>query len=204
MHPHPSLYEIARMKIRDDHARAQLRALRQQLPGRPKRSRAPGTVLVWAAFVLGVAHAGVSAYWLVGGLTLLDTVGGTLEELGRAGGPTVRAALALIVAVKVAIALSGLLVTGRVESRVPPWARGRPASVATLLVAVAMAAYGAVHTSVGLLIQLGIVATAPDANHHALAWHTYVWDPWFLAWGLCLGAGVLAHRPRTRQVPVPR
>jgi hypothetical protein len=27
-------------------------------------------------------------------------------------------------------------------------------------------------------------------DHRALAWHTYLWDPWFLMWGL-LVAGAL-------------
>ena len=46
--------------------------------------------------------------------------------------------------------------------------------------------YGLVLTVVGLLVESGIIATDADANHHALRWHAFFWDPWFLLWGTCL------------------
>jgi hypothetical protein len=29
-----------------------------------------------------------------------------------------------------------------------------------------------------------VVAVWATADHRALAWHAYLWDPWFLIWGL--------------------
>jgi hypothetical protein len=43
--------------------------------------------------------------------------------------------------------------------------------------------YGLVLTTAGLFVQAGIVSAASKADHRALAWHAYLWDPWFLAWG---------------------
>lgn len=58
--------------------------------------------------------------------------------------------------------------------------------------AVVLTLYGGVLTVAGLLVQAGIVPRADEADDRALAWHAYLWDPWFLAWGLLLG---LALRP---------
>ncbi len=55
-------------------------------------------------------------------------------------------------------------------------------------------AYGLVLTSVGLLIQLGIVHPTADADHRALAWHAFLWDPWFLVWGFFVFAALLLSR----------
>jgi hypothetical protein len=55
--------------------------------------------------------------------------------------------------------------------------------------------YGLVLTGVGLLIQLGVVHPTADADRRALAWHAFLWDPWFLVWGLfVLAALLLPHR----------
>ncbi|HET6953221.1 MAG TPA: hypothetical protein VFI47_22770 [Acidimicrobiales bacterium] len=48
--------------------------------------------------------------------------------------------------------------------------------------------YGGVLTGVGLAVQAGVIDAAPGADGQALAWHAYLWDPWFLVWGLALGA----------------
>jgi hypothetical protein len=39
-------------------------------------------------------------------------------------------------------------------------------------------------TVVGLLVESGVLEAAKDADEHALAWHAYVWDPWFALWGI--------------------
>jgi len=32
------------------------------------------------------------------------------------------------------------------------------------------------------------------ADHRALAWHAYLWDPWFLVWGVLVTAALLRSR----------
>jgi hypothetical protein len=50
--------------------------------------------------------------------------------------------------------------------------------------AAALIIYGFVLTSVGLLVQAGVIHPGRTADRRALAWHAYLWDPWFLVWGL--------------------
>jgi hypothetical protein len=57
--------------------------------------------------------------------------------------------------------------------------------------------YGLVLTAAGLLVQSGLIRPGAGADHRALAWHAYLWDPWFLPWGLFATAALLrAGRPR--------
>ena len=53
------------------------------------------------------AYAAVSADWGLGGTWLLDTVGGSLEEQGRAGDPGVMLAVWAAVVVKMIAAVAG-------------------------------------------------------------------------------------------------
>jgi hypothetical protein len=56
--------------------------------------------------------------------------------------------------------------------------------------------YGLVLTVVGLLVQAGVIHASATADHRALAWHAYLWDPWFLIWGLLVAGALLCGRPR--------
>jgi hypothetical protein len=138
---------------------------------------------------LGLGHAAVSAYWLVGGTALLDTVGGRLEEWARQRSPAALAVFAVTVAVKVAVALSAPLFAGVGRSILPArWfalAGRRPARVLGWVAAVVLIAYGGVLTMAGQLAQHGAFDTE-GTDPTALAWHAYVWDPWFLVWGVAL------------------
>jgi hypothetical protein len=44
--------------------------------------------------------------------------------------------------------------------------------------------YGLVFTLAGLLVQVGIIHQRRTADRRALVWHAYLWDPWFLVWGI--------------------
>ncbi len=130
--------------------------------------------------------AAVSFYWALGGTWLLDTIGGSLEEQARAGNVTVAWAAA---ALKIAAAVVPLLVMRRLKSlkwtriwRVLAWSE---AAILTL--------YGLVLTAAGLLVQAGVV-DATDPDHRALAWHAYLWDPWFLFMGLLVTAALMRRR----------
>jgi hypothetical protein len=56
--------------------------------------------------------------------------------------------------------------------------------------------YGLVFTAVGLLVQSGVLHASADADRYAMAWHTYLWDPWFLVWGLLVLAALRPGRHR--------
>ena len=42
----------------------------------------------------------------------------------------------------------------------------------------------------------GAIDPEGGVDRHALRWHVLVWDPWFLAWGIALGAAGLRRRRR--------
>ncbi|HET6953222.1 MAG TPA: hypothetical protein VFI47_22775 [Acidimicrobiales bacterium] len=92
---------------------------------------ARGPALLAAA--LGLGHAAVSAYWLAGGTALLDGIGGDIEEWARARSGTALAGLAVVVALKLVVALAapayaGMGATGPARPLVT-LARRRPARV---------------------------------------------------------------------------
>lgn len=147
----------------------------------------------WAALVVGLAYAAVSAYWGTGGTGLLDTVGGTFQQWGRSGSAGALLLLWAVAIAKVVAAALPLLAVhtiGPTSTRRAIW---RLAWADGLILGV----YGLVFTGGGLAIQAGVVRAAPHADHRAQAWHAYLWDPWFLLWGLlvivALGAQAMAR-----------
>lgn len=129
-----------------------------------------------------------------GGTTLADTVGGSLERGGRAGDLVVVLALWAAVVLKVIAAVLPLLAIYRLGGM--RWQR--PVVVLTWIEAAVLVIYGLVLTTVGLMVQLGVIAASTSADHRALAWHAYLWDPWFLVWGLLVTAALLRTRHRTK------
>jgi hypothetical protein len=142
------------------------------------------------AFLLGVGYAAISAYWALGGSGLLDTVGGVFERAGRSGGASIAIVLWTVVVVKLVAAVLPLLVVAR------PLHRGlrRALRVLAWVEATILTGYGLVLTGGGLLVQAGMIRAGSGADHRALAWHAYLWDPWFLLWGLLVGIALLVER----------
>lgn len=136
------------------------------------------------AVVLGLASAGVSAYWAAGGEGLLDTIGGAIERWGRERGASVVVALWSIVALKTIVALAAPILVGVGGDWLPGWTRARVPRALGWVAAAALTVYGGALTIVGVLVQTGVVDASADADPTALAWHAYVWDPWFAVWGL--------------------
>lgn len=143
------------------------------------------------AVVLGSASAAVSLYWLLGGRALLDTVGGEIERWGRERGAAVLLALAGVVLVKLFVAVIPAVpaMLSASGNRL-----GRMLRVAGWIAAVVLVIYGGLLTVVGLLVQADVIHASADADPKALAWHAYLWDPWFLVWGIAL----LFHLRRSR------
>lgn len=154
------------------------------------RPRAEGTRLARAVCAVGLLSAGVSAYWGVGGTWLLDTLGGGLERLARDRDAPALFLISVVVALKiVAAVLPILLVSGRASVA---WTR-RLRALAWLEAAI-LTLYGLVYTVVGLMVQADVLHAPAGSNQRALAWHTYLWDPWFLVWGLLVVAALRHDR----------
>src|SRR5580693_4734594 len=162
---------------------------------RQRRPAAKGVRLAQAACGAGLAYAAVSVYWALGGTWLLDTVGGTLEQQVRTGNPGIILAVSTAAVLKVIGAIVPLAAVGvtsgqatiagrrRMRLRVLAWLEG---AILTI--------YGLVLTVAGLLVQSGAIAPAASADRRALAWHAYLWDLWFLLWGVLVAAALARSR----------
>ncbi|GGM69172.1 hypothetical protein GCM10012275_44480 [Longimycelium tulufanense] len=164
------------------------------VPARPPRGL---LLLVWcgyAAFAVGLLHALVSVYWAAGGTAGLDTLGGTLEELARQRDPRLIAIVWLTAGLKLVASVLGLAV-------VQQWGRRLPRGlllVAAWGAATLLVLYGGALTVGQVLVKVGVVAAAPTMNWKAFHWHLFLWDPWFLAWGLLLAAATWGSARRQR------
>lgn len=145
--------------------------------------------------MVGSLYAAVSVYWGAGGAALSDTVGGSLAQGGRAGNATVITVLWAAVALKLAAAALPLLALQR-----PAGHRTHVARRLAWIAAGTLTVYGGVLTGVGLLVQAGVIHRSRNADQRALAWHAYLWDPWFLVWGLLITTALM----RSRDVTPPR
>lgn len=160
-----------------------------------RSSRSPRR-LGWAALIVGLLYAAVSVYWGLGGAWLLDTIGGSLERQGRAGDAGVMLAVwAAVVAKTTAAVLPVIALRGRSKPT-----RARAARALAWAAAAILTVYGLVLTAAGLLVQGGIIQASATADHRALAWHAYLWDPWFLIWGLLIVAALLRDQSHRRHV----
>jgi hypothetical protein len=166
-------------------------ALTQRGPSaRATRLRAAQTT-GWAAFAIGLLYAAISVYWGAGGTWLLDTVGSGLGK-GHGGSALVVFAVWLAVGLKVIAAVLPLLAVSANSSIRSRWSRLIRALA--WIEALILTVYGLAWTAVGLLVQAGVIGTSASADHRALEWHAYLWDPWFLVWGLLVTAALLRSR----------
>jgi hypothetical protein len=171
---------------------------------RQRRAAASGSRLGQAACAAGLAYAAIGAYWAVGGTWLLDTVGGTLGQQGRAGNPGIILAVWAAAVLKIIGAMVPLAAAGVTPGQATTGWR-RQLRVLAWLEAAILTVYGLVLTGAGLLVQSGAIAPAASADHRALAWHAYLWDPWFLLWGaLVTAALVRSGQPRAARIAPSR
>ena len=148
----------------------------------------------------GLAYAAISVYWAAGGTWLLNTVAGTLEQQGRAGNLGIILAVWAAAVLKIIGAIAPLAAVGVIPGQATTAWR-RPMRVLAWLEAAVLTIYGLVLTGAGLLGQSGVIAPAASADHRALAWHAYLWDPWFLLWGVLVTAA-LVRSPQPRAAPL--
>jgi hypothetical protein len=147
----------------------------------------------WAYTAAGLAFASaaISLYWTAGGAALLDTVGGKIEELARERSA---ASVALGIAAVAAKLAAGALALALTRP-------ARPGLVRLATVGGAgLALYGGVLVVAGALVLSGVIEPDGQTDEYALRWHVFVWDLWFLVWGVAL---TVAARRAVRR-PLPR
>jgi hypothetical protein len=137
----------------------------------------------YAAAALAFASAAGTLYWTLGGTALLDALGGTFERLAR---DRSTAALALGIGVVAVKAVGGLLALALVR----PWG-GRGGRglllVPSVLGSLILVLYGGAAVLAGGLVLADVITPSASVDEHALRWHVFVWDLWFLVWGVALG-----------------
>lgn len=151
---------------------------------------AKSATAAWLALLVGLPYALVSVYWGAGGTWLLDTVGGALERLGRSGSAAAAFLISFVVLRKVIAMVLPLVAIRPVNSFPTRRVIRRLAWVEAWI----LTGYGLVYTVGGLLVQADVLKASPDADRHAMAWHTYLWDPWFLVWGVLVTVALLNSR----------
>ena len=149
-----------------------------------------------AGLVVGLAYATISVYWAVGGRWPLNTVGISLSQPGQAGHLALLAVWGAA-AVKAVAAVLPLLAIG-VWPRTANGGLRRLVRVLTWIEAAILVGYGLVLTASGLLVQAGVIKAGAHADRLALKWHAYLWDPWFLIWGIFVFLALWRSRPASQ------
>jgi hypothetical protein len=93
-------------------------------------------------------------------------------------------------------AVAPLVFVGVGEGRLPAWTTARQARLLGWIAAVGLIVYGGLLTVIGLLVEAGLIRAADDADQHALAWHAFLWDPWFALWGIAFAVAMWRSRPQ--------
>ena len=173
-------------------SRADVGSVRPSVPSPTASADISGPAYVAAG--LAFASAALSLYWTLGGTLLLDTVGGAIEDLAR---DRSAAAIAVGIGVTILKAAAGALAVALAR----PAGAARPARLllgANALASVVLILWGGINVVVGGLVLGDLIVPADDVDEHALRWHVFVWDLWFLVWGLFLGLAAARFRRRLR------
>jgi hypothetical protein len=149
----------------------------------------------WAlvAAALAFGSAAVSVYWALGGTALLDTVGGSMEDLARRRSVGAIALVAIVVLVKAGVGVLALRSLRRRGERLLAGAAGAVLTV-----------WGGANVLVGSLVLASVITPSGTVDRHALRWHVFVWDLWFLLWGVALTMAVVMRRRLGRPAAASR
>ncbi|MBO3094940.1 DUF3995 domain-containing protein [Cellulomonas dongxiuzhuiae] len=158
------------------------------MPGRRgTQAWVPPAWVAWGAVVVAFAFAAVSLVWATGSTAGLDTLGGSVERLGWERDPSLLAANAVALVLKV---LGGVLALALVQ----PWGERlprRPLLALAWSAAALLVLYGALQVTTLALVAADVVVPDEVLSDRALRWRLLLWEPWFLVWGLLLAGATL-------------
>jgi hypothetical protein len=139
------------------------------------------------ATILAFASAAISLYWTLGGTLLLDTVGGSIERLARTRSLEALLLGSAATAAKVAAGVLSIALLRPHAGRL----RTRLVTGLNLIVSVGLIGWGAANVAAGALVLGGVLTPNSHPDERALRWHVFVWDLWFLFWGVMLGLALI-------------
>jgi hypothetical protein len=145
------------------------------------RHRRIGLPWIALAGVLGLIHAGFSAYWGLGGTWLLETVGqNMIRALDGA-----HWLLLLVGLVKAGCAVIPYLLARAGRLFRGPWLWISWLGSAVLIL------WGGAGCLMAQLVLAGVVEPGGGYDHAGQFGHAWLWDPLFLLWGIALGLGLI-------------
>jgi hypothetical protein len=159
----------------------------------PRPKTWPGIV----ACLLGLSFTGFNVYWAFGNAWLVDTVFpvSSRGELEAILPPLVQWAAIVL---KTGAALLGLVTLTAIARLLPGW-MVKTARVLGWIAAAIIVFWGFTQTVWFALAKANVLEVLGwDWTERSINGHVFVWDPWFLIWGLVLGYALLASR-QTKQ-----
>lgn len=156
----------------------------------------PGVAYAYAASACAGLFAAFSLYWALGGTAGLRTVGGYAERMAYSDDVGATIVSWVVVALKTGAAVLAL-------SLVRPWGDAFPRRLragAASAASVVLTLYGGIFVGVQALVELRVIRPSEPVNWTVLGWHLALWDSWFLAWGLLLGAATWRFVRHTGEV----
>lgn len=157
----------------------------------------------WAGYASAACaflFAAVSFYWGLGGTFALDTVGREALELSRAGDVGLYVAVWLTGFAKVG---GGLLALALVQ----PWGRRYFQHWMLMLAgwggAALLVLYGVAQISLQVMVSSGLLTPPDDMDWRGFYGHLFLWNPWFVLWGVLLAITARHYTldARGRRVP---
>ena len=73
-----------------------------------------------------------------------------------------------------------------------------------MFVSAVLVLWGGANVLVGGLALMGAVSPADGLDQRALRWHVFVWDLWFLVWGVALALALSGFRRENRTTVAQR
>jgi hypothetical protein len=151
-----------------------------------------------AACVLGLTFTAFNIYWEFGGRQLIDTVfavppGAVITDVM----PVWMGWLAI--GLKIWAALFGLVVTP-LFVRIFGQRLLRSARFGAWVAACCLTFWGFTQTVFFLLLKFRLFDVSYWNDERVVNWHTFLWDPWFLVWGVCLMLALRLSAHRNEQI----
>lgn len=154
----------------------------------------------WAGYATAVCaflFALTSFYWGFGGTFALDTVGREAVERVEAGDVGIYLAVWLAGFVKLA---GGLLALALVQ----PWGRRYLRHWMLMLAgwggSAVLILYGGAQIGIQLMVRAGVLVPPGEMDWRGFYGHLYLWDPWFVVWGILMGITALHYGRNARRM----
>ena len=165
--------------------------------------RSAGAWSAYTAAVLSFVFAVPSFYWGLGGKVGGTTVFADADTWSWAKDWDFLLLVLFTAVLKVVGGLFALSLARPSDRPLPPFSRVSRRWMLRLgyVAAVLLAVYGFVNVLGEVSVATGAVGKPSNYDEHSFHWHLFLWDPYFLVWGVLLGLAVRYYRNSSGQNP---